>query len=253
MIHVYEGRPGGGKSYRAVENICKDLAAGSIVHTNIFLYPEKVRAYVFDRWGVEVPPDSLVYYEDGSKLAHDMPSLIPRGTRACTNKIYLDEAHIWYNSRDWKTTHELLKRNLVWLTQHRKFFVDVVFITQDAANIDAQFRRLAQSYYRFRDLQKMKAPGFGQVYPLPHTLEILVDYDGKTVMDRTFVPRKKEIFDLYESEQLLMNHDFLIENKTSKVVKNKKKTTAILVRKTLEVSLTVVLFGMLIYLGKQSL
>lgn len=227
MITIYEGRPGAGKSYKAVKDIVVALCSGSIVTTNVFLYHDKVIEYCWTRYSIRVDPANLVYIEDGSDLALHIEKISPVGTRSTPNLIVLDEAHCWFNARDWKENADRLKRQFLWMTQHRKFFVDIIFITQDANNIDAQFRRLTQFFRRYRDLARVSVPLLGQIYPMQHSMEIIVDYDGKTIMSRNIVVRQQEIFQLYESEQILVNAGFKKEVKTGNIkldVKRRNKT-----------------------------
>jgi len=208
MITLYEGRPGGGKSYNAVMEIIRSLGEGSLVHTNILLHKSNIYKLVEKHYGVTPADENLIYYEKGEDLAHGLPYLMPIGTRDITNKYILDEADSWYNSRDWKQNYEKLRQVFIYLKQHRKLHHDITLIVQDVANLDSQFRRLAQFIYRYRDLARLAAPGIGKCYPFPHTLEIQVDYDGKTILGRRVIPRKAEIFSAYESEQLLMDNAF---------------------------------------------
>jgi hypothetical protein len=63
----------------------------------------------------------------------------------------LDEVHIAFNSRAWASTGAEV---LYYLSQHRKLGDDVICITQSVANVDKQFRSVAQDFTYIRNLGK---------------------------------------------------------------------------------------------------
>lgn len=63
----------------------------------------------------------------------------------------LDEVHIPFNSRAWADTGAEV---LFYLSQHRKLGDDVICITQSVANVDKQFRSVAQDFSYIRNLGK---------------------------------------------------------------------------------------------------
>jgi hypothetical protein len=69
--------------------------------------------------------------------------------------------------------------------------------------MDKQFMRLVQFIWRFRDLAKWKIPGLGIAYPLKQILAVQFDYDGKTVLQRSFIQKDKRIFGLYNTNSLI--------------------------------------------------
>lgn len=73
----------------------------------------------------------------------------------------LDEIHIAFNSRAWALTGNEV---LYYLSQHRKLGDDVVCITQSVANVDKQFRSVAQDYTYIRNLSKQRAGLFKLPY-----------------------------------------------------------------------------------------
>ena len=85
----------------------------------------------------------------------------------------LDEVHIAFNSRAWADTGAEV---LYYLSQHRKLGDDVVCITQSVANVDKQFRSVAQDYTYIKNLSKQKVGLFRlpaiftrNTYPQPAT------------------------------------------------------------------------------------
>ena len=69
----------------------------------------------------------------------------------------LDEVHIAFNSRAWADTGNEV---LYYLSQHRKLGDDVICITQAIANVDKQFRSVAQDFTYLRNLAKQRAGFF---------------------------------------------------------------------------------------------
>jgi hypothetical protein len=63
----------------------------------------------------------------------------------------LDEVHIAFNARAWALTGAEV---LYYLSQHRKLGDDVLAITQSVANVDKQFRSVAQDFTYIRNLAK---------------------------------------------------------------------------------------------------
>jgi hypothetical protein len=64
------------------------------------------------------------------------------GLRCCL--ILLDEAAVWFNSRDWKG---FPREVASFLMQSRKEGVDLWFTAQSEAGVDANLRRLVSTYY----------------------------------------------------------------------------------------------------------
>jgi hypothetical protein len=90
--------------------------------------------------------------------------------------------------------------------------------------MDKQFMRLVQFIWRFRDLAKWKIPGLGLQYPFKQILAVQFDYDGKTIMQRSFVRKDKRIFGLYNTNSLIRAFPRLDNVKTNlKLAKVERK------------------------------
>jgi len=70
---------------------------------------------------------------------------------------YIDEIHLFFNSREWMKTG---KRAIYYLSQHRKLNDTVHCITQSINNVDKQFRSLAQDFSYVRNHRVEKFKGF---------------------------------------------------------------------------------------------
>ena len=128
MIEVFEGKIGGGKTYSAVKRILKHLATGGTVYTNIDLVAEECQRYCMKKWFVEIEPEEQIQFMEPSDIKR-FHEVVRMGTFDCQVLMVVDEAHIFFNARNWKDAKEEL---LHWLTQSRKWFIDVIFITQSA-------------------------------------------------------------------------------------------------------------------------
>jgi hypothetical protein len=212
MIEVFEGKLGGGKTYSATVRIVHQLRRGGIVATNIELNREALEEYCARRYKVRLDLDRQLYVLTEEQL-FTFHSHIPLGASADARPlIVIDEAHLWFNSRDWaQASRDVLK----FLTQSRKLHVDIILISQSALNLDKQFIRMVQYVWRFRDMDRFKVPGLGIAYPtlircltlgLWNPSQILVsqfDFDGRTLLDKQFIGKDPEIFSLYQTNSLL--------------------------------------------------
>ncbi len=84
--------------------------------------------------------------------------------------------------------------------------------------------RLVQFIWRFRDLAKWKIPGLGIAYPLKQILAVQFDYDGKTVLQRSFIQKDKRIFGLYNTNSLIREFPRLTVAQTKRKLAQAKST-----------------------------
>jgi zona occludens toxin (predicted ATPase) len=218
MIEIYEGRLGGGKTYSAVVRIVDHLRQGGVVSTNVELNWEAIVDYAKRFYRVILQESQLIKLEDDQ--IGEFHKHTPSGTDKLAVLVVLDEAHLNFNSRDWSTTS---KQTLAFLTQSRKVHTDIIFISQSALNIDKQFMRLVQYIWRFRDLSKWKIPGLGIGYPFQQILSCQYDYDGKTMLQKTFQFKNKEIFKLYKTNSIVRGFPRLEGVETSRTLETIKR------------------------------
>jgi hypothetical protein len=225
MLEVFEGRLGGGKSYSAVLRMVDTFRSGGTVVTNVDIYyhPEVTpvpdpnpegKAYISDfiakYFGVVVRPEQLIKVQGEDLLRLDQ--IVPSGTWAMQTLVVADEAHIQLGVRDHARKEITALFNH--FTQARKYFINYVFITQNALNIDARIVRLVQYIWRFRDIEKWIIPGIGHASSLirvltlgilngKYILQSCFDYDGKTLAQKKWMPKNPEIFNLYDTNAIL--------------------------------------------------
>lgn len=142
MIRYVTGTLGAGKTFHSVRLGIDHLRRGGTVVTNVECCPDVIFRRIACKWGVLCRPDQLRVFDPEKTPAWE--SEIPWGEAEGVVLVILDEAQLFYGSRDWATTAAQSKRLLSFLTQSRKAGVDVIWITQDAGNVDKQFRVLAE-------------------------------------------------------------------------------------------------------------
>ncbi|HEY2713736.1 MAG TPA: zonular occludens toxin domain-containing protein [Chthoniobacterales bacterium] len=237
MVELLEGRLGAGKTYSAAVRIVAHLAQGGTVCTNVELVWPELRAYVAERYGVHVEDSQfLTLSEDQVRLFH---RFTPSGTPEMPVLVVIDEAHLYFNSRDFAQTDKLYRETLTFLTQSRKVHTDVVFISQSVLNMDKQFMRLVQFIWRFRDLEKWTMPGLGVRWPIKQLLAVQYDYDGKTIMSRSFIRKDRRIFSLYRTNSLLKEFPRLEGIQTKRTLKRVEKEKGMVVKVLIPLAIVV--------------
>lgn len=195
---VYEGTLGGGKSYHAVQHALSYLAKGGRIYSNIQLVRPACEEFCRERYGVELNWGEQFRFLSADDIAR-LHEVVKGGDKDCPVLCILDEVHLYHNSRDWSRASRGL---LQWLTQSRKLYVDIIAITQHRNNLDKQWVRLVERYFRFRDLRRFKMPGLGIGFPFFQCLSVEVDTDGKTVIRRNWERFDLPVFSCYSSDQL---------------------------------------------------
>jgi len=118
MINILTGRPGQGKTYVLARKAYDFLHKGVQVYSNIKLAYEG---------------DNLSYWHDPEQLT-DLKNGI----------IIMDEAHVYFNSREWQDMSKDTQRKL---QQHRKDGLHIWGTVQHEARIDVVFRELVSGFY----------------------------------------------------------------------------------------------------------
>jgi len=199
MIEIFEGKIGGGKTYSAVARCLEHFAKGGIVYTNIEMYSDRVAAYIAAKYRLVWDPEQYNYFD--FERVNEFQEHIKWGVLGSLPVLcIIDEGHLNFNARDYATT----SRNLIeFLTQSRKAGVDVIFITQNSATLDKQFRLQAQHFWVFRDLSKMKTPLLGNIFPFHAVMESQFDYSGKDAMSWRLKAISSDVYQCYNSYAFL--------------------------------------------------
>lgn len=147
MIELYLGAVGSGKSFHALnEGIEKTKEKDSFVIANFPIKPKTKKEK--ERW---------IYRENFEP--NDLIKLsIERGTFGKEGKalLIIDEAGVWFNSRDWQIDGKKRKEWIKFFSQSRKFGYDVILIVQDVRMLDRQIRSLAEFHVKHIKLRQYK-------------------------------------------------------------------------------------------------
>lgn len=219
MIEFYEGKIGGGKTYSAVLRILKYLANGGVVATNINLNIPQIRKVLEHDHGYELNEKQIIQLSEENVLLFHRYT--PQGTKDLPTLVIIDEAHLFFNAREWNKADKEL---LTFITQSRKCFTDIIFITQSLMTVDKQLRLQALFVWHFKDLQGLVLPILNFIkYPLPQILQIQFSNDSQlqAPLKRRFVWKRKAVFQCYNSFELL--REFPRLEQKEKVEKGKTK------------------------------
>ena len=217
MIEIYEGRIGSGKTFHAVKQAMEYFVQGGTVCTNIRLNWDECRDWCRKNRGVEIEDSQYVYLED--EQVGTFHRYTPSGTVDCPVLVMIDEAHIWFNSRDWAHAD---REFLTFLTQSRHVFTDVLFISQSAMNCDKQIMRLVCYIWRHRDMRALHLFGLKQKW-MQTILAVKYEFDGRTLIDRELVYFDRDIFRCYDSFANVRDFARKGTVKRKSIKRNKKK------------------------------
>ena len=149
MIVIFSGLPGSGKSLKLADTVI------SILERNYKLYKRALKKF---KKNGGVPPKSRLVYTNlkmsdavekhlkgGFKYWTDLRELTP--LRDCD--VIIDEVATYFDARLWENLSLEMRR---WLSQHRKFGVEIYGTTQDFAQVDKAFRRLTSDLVHLRKI-----------------------------------------------------------------------------------------------------
>lgn len=205
MIRIFDGVPGSGKSYHAVEEILRKLVGGAHVVTNLPLHWEvlcelaarsKTDFFGRTRPGVVLEPGQLTLLDD--EQTKDFFSFMPEGTLECPTEGFFDELQNMFNSRNWAETQKKHGHVLKFVSHHRHYHTNLTLLTQSRGNIDKQFRVMCAEYWEHLDLNKWTLLGVG--WPLPQFLRKMYSgEDEKTRLKANFKWKNPDIWRCYDS------------------------------------------------------
>jgi hypothetical protein len=227
MIEVIEGKGvGSGKSYFVVDRLVSHWRNGgtAYVSESFCVNWEACKKHVLKRFGLHLEDDQ--YSSVTAEQINCLHENTPPGTSESPVLIIIDEAQDQLNARDWG---DKSKRDLFsWCCQSRHDDNDLLFVSQSAANIDKQIRRLATYTWSVRNARNFSIPGLGNVarniriitFGLNdgfYFVRTMLDYDGRTVLDRKWVKADRGLFGCYESKSMR-----LTRKRSGEAVKKRK-------------------------------
>lgn len=150
MIVVFTGLPGSGKSLKLADTLV------NILYRNRKIYDKNVKLHEAGKLD-EVPPRRILWtnLKFAQKVLDEFPEYIREWTdlrqltvlRDCD--VAIDEIATYFDARLWETLSLEMRR---WLSQHRKFGIDIYGTAQDFAQTDKSFRRLTSHLFLLRKI-----------------------------------------------------------------------------------------------------
>lgn len=165
FFKVITGLQGGGKTYQGVEIVLKYLEEGAVIHTNMPLIWERFQDEWPDHQLVKLPDDPSLWVRSGDPAKGEplfTSDIITGGKEGGgENLVIVDETAIDFGTDNQQALTEKKRLEpifrLVALLRH--VGLDIYFIAQDQADINAKLRRLASA--RIHCINCSNVPGFG--------------------------------------------------------------------------------------------
>jgi len=160
MIAIFSGLPGSGKSLKLGQTVV------DLLYRNRRLYERASKVYEANgRQEILRPVKRLVYtnLKMATAVEAEFSGYILYWTdlRQLTSlrdvDVIIDEVATYFDARLWETLSLEMRR---WLSQHRKFGIEIYGTTQDFAQVDKAFRRLTSHL-----LYLSKLMGSGDISP----------------------------------------------------------------------------------------
>lgn len=158
MIKLYSGTPGSGKSLHCARDIYLNLKYGNYVYLcNFPMNFEKLKEEQQARFHY-VPNSKLSpkFLEDFSKEYFKAnPCSVKK--KEGKIKVYIDEAQMMFNAREWQATYK--QGWNTFFSLHRHLGYDIILITQFDRSLDRQVRSLLEYEFIHRNVSNVGANG----------------------------------------------------------------------------------------------
>lgn len=155
MISLYSGTPGSGKSVHAAKEIAIRLRReNAVVLGNFYFNTKAVKKgkgtylYVPNH---RLDPDRLL------KFSRRLSRHLGRRLREGEVRIYIDEAQLLFNSREYASTSR--RAWLSFFSQHRHYGFDIILMAQFDRMLDRQIRGLIEYEHVHRKIANAGAMG----------------------------------------------------------------------------------------------
>lgn len=201
MIQIVTGKLGAGKTLYTVQWLMfPALLKGRIVVTNIEVVWEEMVKLARSAHRIELDRRQLITIDPNKDK--NWQKSIPFGTLGGFIEVFLDEIHLFFNSREWAKTASESNGLQSFLTQSRKARVNITFIAQDESTIDKQFR--IQAEWLLYVVPSSHMP-LGILGTCPYKFFIVCKKDAKAgyLLSREFRGYSRRFFRLYRSYSFL--------------------------------------------------
>lgn len=190
MISFYSGTPGSGKSLHTARDIYFQLFRKkkniiSNFDINMDMYNSKNKKGIFKYVpNYELTPEYLIEFARKHHTSQKEGQTI----------LVIDECQLMFNSRTWQQQGR--SQWIEFFTQHRKFFYDVILISQFDRLIDRQIRSLIEYEVVHRKVNNFKIGDY-----LPITLFVAVTrwYSQKAKIGSQFFIYREKYSKMYDS------------------------------------------------------
>lgn len=197
MIYLFTGLPGSGKSYQLTKILVDKLLDGKNVYTNID----------FDISGYNLGIDNynnsfFGKFKKRKKLdisKYNFWENLPQYLQCTNGSIIWDEAHSFFNAREWEKMPPAWQRKI---SQHRKHGLDIYAAVQCIDFLEKYLRVMIGFHYRckivFQLFPKMQRPYFTffSVSRIDTDSELEME---KKVLGRTYRIIRPHIANLYDT------------------------------------------------------
>lgn len=155
MIYLYSGTPGSGKSLHCASNIYNGLKYGKYTFIcnfpiNMDKFNEKQRKRFVLRDNSGMTPEFFQDFSERYFSEHPCNSVRQTEGRL---KIYIDEAQILFNAREWQKTYK--DGWTKFFSLHRHLGYDIILISQFDRMLDRQIRALIEYEYVHRKISNI--------------------------------------------------------------------------------------------------
>lgn len=155
MIYLYSGTPGSGKSLHCASNIYNNLKYGNYTYIcnfpiNMDKFTDKQRKRFIYRDNAGMTPEYFQQFSEQYFREHPAKSIKDAEGRL---KIYIDEAQIMFNAREWQKTYS--DGWTKFFSLHRHLGYDIILIAQFDRMLDRQIRSLIEYEYVHRKISNM--------------------------------------------------------------------------------------------------
>lgn len=194
MIQIYTGNPGSGKSFHTAKRIYTATKNKYHVFSNFILNKNFLKRPEYYHY---IPNDKL----NAVDILTMIKPYIPKKYKEGSILLVLDEAQLFLNCRDFRDKNRPAWAKFCQL--HRKYSIDIVFISQSIDYIDKQIRNLAD--FKVVHFRLGSLPIFRQLEKiLPFKFFVsnafIIGFKKKAYSD-WFISSKK-IFRLYDTTQI---------------------------------------------------
>lgn len=164
MIVIFTGLPGSGKSYKLGRTVV------NLLYRNKKEYERKIDAHWNSKLLLGKEPEKRVVWTN-LQLSQEVDTEFRGFVKYWTDlrqltllrdcEVIIDEVGTYFDARLWETLSLEMRR---WLSQHRKFGIEIYGTAQDFAQVDKAFRRLTSNLLYLskitgsRDISATKPP-----------------------------------------------------------------------------------------------